>query len=388
MPSGCRFHPRCESATAQCRTVAPSLQAGGPEGRRELACWNPSTEVPAVVASFAPSLVPAVAVSAEPQREPLVEAVELTKMFATRRGLWGARSEVRALDRVSFAIRPGETMGLVGESGCGKSTLGRVLLRLEQPDSGHVRFDGRRLDALRGPERRRATQDMQMIFQDPYGSIDPRWTVHDVVAEPLVAQRRWKASELRERVEELLAWVGLPPRARTQYAHEFSGGQRQRIGIARAIALHPRFVVADEAVSALDISVQAQIVNLLTDLRRRLGLTSLFIAHGLDVVRHISDRIGVMYLGRLVETGPAEALFAHPAHPYSHALIASAPALGNKRRLPLAIPRGEIPSAAAPRSGCHFHPRCPAASERCRSEAPALQALDGERFVACHYPRL
>ena len=385
MPSGCRYHPRCESATERCKELAPRLETGS-DGRA-VACWNAGEEP--VEPRVSLRVIPEAdrVGSASEEATPLVEAVSLRKVFEGRRGLGGARVRVHALDGVSLAVRSGETLGLVGESGCGKSTLGRVLLGLESPNAGSVHYRGQRIDTLRGRKRRRLACDMQMIFQDPYGSIDPRWRVHDVVAEPLVAQGPWDAVKLRHRVEEVLESVGLPTSVRASYAHEFSGGQRQRIGIARAIASRPRFIVADEAVSALDLSVRAQIVNLLADLRETLGLTSLFIAHGLDVVRHISDRIGVMYLGRLVETGPADEVFARPAHPYSQALLGSAPTLGGKRHLPLAIPVGEAPSAAAPPPGCHFHPRCPAASDRCRTEAPVLQSIDSRRAVACHHPR-
>ncbi|HSY22518.1 MAG TPA: ABC transporter ATP-binding protein, partial [Polyangiaceae bacterium] len=385
MPSGCRFHPRCESATAQCKEAAPRLEESGDGGA--LACWNAQEEPIEPRVSLAVIRAEDPIVPNPDEATPLIEAVSLRKVFESRRGVGGSRVRVHALDGVSLAVRSGETWGLVGESGCGKSTLGRVLLGLESPNEGSVHYRGQRIDTVRSRERRRLAGEMQMIFQDPYGSIDPRWTVHDVVTEPLVAQAPWDAAKLRHRVEEVLDWVGLPATARTSYAHEFSGGQRQRIGIARAIASRPRFIVADEAVSALDLSVRAQIVNLLADLRGKLGLTSLFIAHGLDVVRHISDRIGVMYLGRLVETGPADEVFARPAHPYSHALLGSAPTLGGKRHLPLAVPIGEVPSAATPPSGCHFHPRCPAASDRCRTEAPVLQSIDSRRAVACHHPR-
>jgi peptide/nickel transport system ATP-binding protein len=385
MPSGCRFHPRCERATSRCKESAPRFETGS--DRHALACWNAVDEP--IEPRVSLSVIPAVALLAPNLEEstPLVEAVSLRKVYEGRRGLGGSRVRVHALDGVSLTVRSGETLGLVGESGCGKSTLGRVLLGLESPNGGSVRYRGRPIEALRGRARRRLAGEMQMIFQDPYGSIDPRWTVHDVVAEPLVAQAPWDAATLRERVEEVLDWVGLPKTARTSYVHEFSGGQRQRIGIARAIAPRPRFIVADEAVSALDLSVRAQIVNLLADLRDKLGLTSLFIAHGLDVVRHISDRIGVMYLGRVVETGPAGEVFARPAHPYSQALLGSAPAVDGRRRLPLAVPVGEVPSAAKPPPGCHFHPRCPSASDRCRIEAPVLQSIDARRAVACHHPR-
>jgi peptide/nickel transport system ATP-binding protein len=382
MPPGCRFHPRCAFATARCTAEAPAAAATSGDA----ACWHPVDEALAPSVSATTTGSPPATQSLAPP--PLVEAVRVSKSFAVGGGLLRRRIAVRALDDVSLTIGAGETLGLVGESGCGKSTLGRVLLGLEAPSGGEVRFEGRALSGLRGRARKRVRGDMQMVFQDPYGSIDPRWIVHDIVAEPLVSHRRWGAADLRKRVEELLALVGLPASAQRRHVHEFSGGQRQRIGIARAIALRPRFLVADEAVSALDLSVQAQIVNLLADLRERLGLTTLFIGHALAIVRHLSDRIGVMYLGRLVELGPADEVFARPAHPYTSALVASAPATGPTGRAPIVPPPGEVPSPTAPPSGCHFHPRCPVATERCRREAPSLTTIDARRLVACHHPRL
>jgi oligopeptide/dipeptide ABC transporter ATP-binding protein len=275
----------------------------------------------------------------------------------------------------------------VGESGCGKSTLGRVLLSLEPQSAGHVLFDGQPISALRGRALRAVRRNMQMIFQDPYDSIDPRWRAGDVVAEPLRAHEKLDARSLQLRVEELLELVGLPASARSRYAHEFSGGQRQRLGIARAIALHPQFIVADEAVSALDLSVQAQIINLLSDLRERLGLTTLFIGHGLHVVRHLSDRVGVMYLGRLVEVAPADELFRQPLHHYTRALLAAIPVADPQRRnAHVTAAASELPSPTQPPPGCHFHPRCPAASARCRQEAPLLKPHALLRSVACHHP--
>ncbi|MGD0677311.1 MAG: dipeptide ABC transporter ATP-binding protein [Polyangiaceae bacterium] len=381
VPPGCRFHPRCQLASARCAEESPPTDTFG---QREIACWHASENDPdsAVVAQGS-----RVETAGELPGAPLLEGVRLSKYFEARRSWFAARKRVCALDDVSLTIRKGETFGLVGESGCGKSTLGRVLLQLETPSSGQVRFDGQTVADLRGRERKRARRDMQMIFQDPSGSIDPRWTVHDVIAEPLVSHERWTRQALRARVDELLDLVGLDPSARAHYAHEFSGGQRQRIGIARAIALRPRFIVADEAVSALDLSVQAQIINLLADLRERLGLTSLFIGHGLNVVRHLSDRIGVMYLGRMVEVAPADDLFERPVHHYSHALLTSIPSPDPRRRRELIAPVGELPSPTAPPSGCHFHPRCPAATERCRREVPALAPIAPNRLVACHHPR-
>jgi peptide/nickel transport system ATP-binding protein len=393
MPSGCRFHPRCTLASPQCREHAPPPVVSGD---REVACWHPLEPELGLRDSW--RLVPAIAgdvhVASGERRDAgehapsvLVEASHIRKHFDSRRGWLGTGQRVSAVDDVSLEIARGETLGLVGESGCGKSTLGRVLLQLERASSGEVRFEGRLLAALRGAERKRVRREMQMIFQDPHGSIDPRWTVGDVIAEPLVAHDRPSRETLRTRVEELLDLVGLDPSSRTSFAHEFSGGQRQRIGIARAIALRPKFIVADEAVSALDLSVQAQVINLLGDLRERLGLTCMFIGHGLDVVRHLSDRIGVMYLGRLVEVAPAEELFRHPAHHYTRALISSIAVPDPNRRRELVPPTGELPSPTAPPPGCHFHPRCPAATDRCKTEAPPLRELGAGRLVACHHPR-
>jgi peptide/nickel transport system ATP-binding protein len=395
LPSGCRFHPRCPDASARCREETPLLVS---KGEREVACFLASGHGPSARRALHGAVVPLRVLASEGEsrvREgqaepgsavPVIQAVRISKHFGG--GGWFARGRrVRVLDDISLSVTPGETFGLVGESGCGKSTLGRILLDLEPPSSGEVRFDGRALRTLRGAERRRARREMQMIFQDPHGSIDPRWRVQDVIAEPLVAHGEKRGKALRERVEELLALVGLPASAGCRYAHEFSGGQRQRIGIARAIAQRPRFIVADEAVSALDLSVQAQIINLLLELRERLGLTCLFIGHGLNVVRHLSDRVGVMYLGRLLEVADADALFLRPAHHYTHALLAAVPTgVPGHGPNPLVV-AGELPSPSAPPAGCHFHPRCPAATARCKEEPPPLRSIEPGRLVACHHPR-
>ena len=386
MPSGCRFHPRCSLASERCRTEAPQLVN---LGERDVSCWHAFEPEPVqrVRLPVATAVRDAVTRASDSAERPLVEAVHVSKFFDSRRGLFAPSRRVHALDDFSLSVNPGETFGLVGESGCGKSTLGRLLLQLDFPSSGEIRFEGRSVRGLARTEQKRMRREMQMIFQDPYGSIDPRWTVGDVIAEPLLSHGQSDRKALRAEVEELLGLVGLQPSYRTRYAHEFSGGQRQRIGIARAIALRPKFILADEAVSALDLSVQAQIINLFMDLRERLGLTCLFIGHGLHLVRHLSDRVGVMYLGRLVEVAPAEALFEHPAHHYSQALLASSPIPDPTRRREFSAPLGELPSPTAPPSGCHFHPRCPAATERCRKEAPKLRELEPGRSVACHFPR-
>jgi oligopeptide/dipeptide ABC transporter ATP-binding protein len=316
---------------------------------------------------------------------PLVEARDLVKRFPVRGGLLDrGRGSVRAVESVSLAIQPGETLGLVGESGCGKSTLGRLLLRLLEPTAGEVVFDGRSLAGVPPREMRALRREMQVVFQDPYGSLNPRMRVADIVAEGLVIHRLGTRAEREARVAELLALVGLPPDAGRRYPHEFSGGQRQRIGIARALAVGPRFVVADEPVSALDVSIQAQIVNLLQDLRRRLGLTMLFISHDLRVVRHVSDRVAIMYLGRIVELGTRDQIFAAGRHPYTRALLAAVPrpdphARPDRQPLP-----GDVPNPADPPPGCAFHPRCPWAEERCRTTTPALVAGRDGHAVACH----
>jgi oligopeptide/dipeptide ABC transporter ATP-binding protein len=323
-------------------------------------------------------------------KQPLLEAVGLSKHFPRRTGsiLNRRTALLRAVDDVSFRIFPGETLGLVGESGCGKSTLGRLLIRLIEPTEGAILLDGEdiaRLPAATLREKRRA---MQIIFQDPYGALNPRMSVEDIIMEPLVIHGARADAATRARVAELLGLVGLPTRARDRFPHEFSGGQRQRIGIARALALHPRFIVCDEAVSALDVSVQAQIVNLLQDLQRELGLTYLFIAHDLGVVRHISDRVAVMYLGNIVELAPKTELYARPLHPYTQALLAAVPAShparrarNRERRLRVA---GDVPSALNPPSGCRFHTRCPLAMPICRSDPPPLVEAAPGHPVACH----
>jgi peptide/nickel transport system ATP-binding protein len=292
---------------------------------------------------------------------------------------------VQAVDGVDLTIERGQTYGLVGESGCGKSTLGRAVLQLSPVTEGSVRFDGIELTEL-PPERLRAMrQRMQMIFQDPMSSLDPRQNVESILTEGLAAHGIGASrSERRTLIGETLDAVGLPRWALSRYPHEFSGGQRQRIGIARALSVSPRFIVADEPVSALDVSVQAQIVNLLEDLQARLGLTYLFIAHDLSVVEHVSDRVAVMYLGRIVELAPADELYANPLHPYTRSLLAAVPIPDPRARRERVVLRGDIPSPAAPPSGCAFHPRCPIAVPACAEQAPELRDLGGGHFVACH----
>ncbi len=312
----------------------------------------------------------------------LLEIKDLKKYFPAARG-----QQVRAVDGVSFSIRRGETLGLVGESGCGKTTIGRTLLRLIEPTSGEIHFDGEDLLALDRSALRRLRRRMQIIFQDPYSSLNPRMTVGAIIGEPFVIHERLTRKEIQSRVAGLLTLVGLDPNYTGRYPHEFSGGQRQRIAIARALALRPDFVVADEPVSALDVSVQAQIVNLLQDLQSQLGLTYLFISHGLPVVEHISTRVGVMYLGKLVELAPAAEIYRKPLHPYTQALLASSPipdpVAGRDHRSRAEHLAGDVPTPLDPPPGCRFHTRCPHAFDECRKKEPTFAELEPGHWVAC-----
>jgi len=318
-------------------------------------------------------------------REDLLYVRNLKTHFPIRRGLFGrVIGHVKAVDGVGFSIPEGTTLGLVGESGCGKTTVGRTILRLIPATAGRVVFDGRNVFQARRAEMRRLRRDMQLIFQDPYGSLNPRMTVGNIIGEALTAHSLARGRRRRDRVVELLERVGLAAHHAGRYPHEFSGGQRQRIGIARALALQPRFIVCDEPVSALDVSIQSQIVNLLQDLQDQLGLTLLFIAHDLAVIEHLCDAVAVMYLGRIVEYAPARDLYAAPRHPYTQALLQAVPRPDPTRRHRPTL-HGEVPSPADPPPGCHFHPRCPFAEDRCRSEDQTLLRIPGQtdHRVAC-----
>src|SRR6478672_6077375 len=323
----------------------------------------------------------------------LVEVEGLKVYFPIRAGIFKTiKGTVKAVDDVSFEVRRGETLGLVGESGCGKSTTGRAMIRLREPTGGTVKFDGVDLTSLKSEDLRRLRRRMQIIFQDPYGSLDPRMTVGAIISEPLETHGLAKGPARRERVAELLKMVGLDPTYVNRYPHEFSGGQRQRIGVARALAVEPEFIVCDEPISALDVSIQAQVLNLLTDLRQQLGLTYLFIAHDLSVVKHISDRVAVMYLGKIVEIGPPDVMYANPGHPYSRALLSAVPVpdpvLERKRKR--VILTGDVPSPVNPPEGCRFHTRCwlyerLGQPEQCRTIDPPIRTLTGDHGAACHF---
>lgn len=317
----------------------------------------------------------------------LVKISNLKKHFPIKSGFFNREiGSIKALDGIDLEVQEGETLGLVGESGCGKSTLGRVLLKLLPASSGKVEFMGRDMQGLSESQMKEMRKNIQIVFQNPYASLDPRMTIRDILSEPFQVHGIASGAELNKKVDELISLVGLPVAMLDRYPHEFSGGQRQRIGIARALALRPKLIVADEPVSALDVSVQAQILNLLLNLKKEFNLTYLFIAHNLDVVRYISDRVAVMYLGRVVEIGDCQAVYNKPLHPYSKALISAAPVpdpeYAHSDRIILS---GDLPSPANPPSGCRFHTRCPMAQDKCKVDDPVLREIEPGHFSACHF---
>jgi peptide/nickel transport system ATP-binding protein len=411
----CRFAPRCQFAQPDCESADPELRPAGTELRpagtelraagTELraagtgfpaagqahahACLHPRQPGAAAVASGAPRDIREAAIVAESPGEPLLELSAVVKQFGLRaKTPLGQGRTVHAVSGVTLTVRAGETFGIVGESGCGKTTLGRVLVGLERPTSGSVTFGGRDLGRMRGAEFRRHRRDLQMMFQDSAAALDPRMPVSALVAEPLDIQHVGTRRDRRAAVAELLDAVGLPADAARRYAHEFSGGQRQRIAMARALALHPKVVVADEPVSSLDVSVQAQILNLMRSLQDRFGLTYVVISHDLSVLKYLADRIGVMYLGIMVEVGTSDEVYGAPRHPYTAGLIEAIPLpdpAGERAKTAVRL-GGELPSAISPPSGCRFRTRCPLATDRCAQEAPVLTESGGRHAVACHYP--
>jgi peptide/nickel transport system ATP-binding protein len=382
-PHGCRFAPRCRFAEDDCRANDPDLFEHEPHHAH--ACFHPVTEDAELEVGERIGGATAIVRSSEV----LLSVEGLVKDFPMSKGVFSRVSgHVSAVAGVNFDIRKGQTLGLVGESGCGKTTTGRLVVGLEEPTAGTIRFAGKDLDAMPRKERAAARRQIQFMFQDPYSSLNPRMRVGAILREPLQIQKVGDQRSQRKRIAELLDEVGLPRNAVERYPHEFSGGQRQRIGLARALALNPALIVADEPVSALDVSIQAQILNQMRELQRELGLTYIVISHDLSVIRYLSDRIGVMYLGKLVEEGPSEDVATHPLHPYTHGLIETIPVADPvreraKEKEPL---RGELPSAVDPPSGCRFRTRCPLAQDVCAEVEPPLRVLRPGHRVACHFP--
>ncbi len=403
--TGCRFAPRCQYAQPDCRETDPAL--AGPDTAHEFACFHPTAisaddlsaidslgRAEAAEAGPTPEAVPpvltlSVAAPGDPGSAvaPLLQLTGVGKEFPVTSGVFQRRTgSVKAVTDVSFEIRPGETFGLVGESGCGKTTIGRMMVALERPTAGKIEFAGNELDALTSKQIRKLRSDLQLVFQDPYASLDPRMRVGTILREPLAIQAIGTRDEQRVRTVELLDEVGLSQSALDRFPHEFSGGQRQRIGLARALALNPRLIVADEPVSALDVSIRSQILNLMKRLQADHALTYLVISHDLSVVRYMADRIGVMYLGRLVEIGTVADVYEQAAHPYTAGLLASIPVPSPQRTRPAAGVQGELPSALNPPSGCVFRTRCPSAQAICSEERPPSLSFGGEHRAACHFP--
>jgi peptide/nickel transport system ATP-binding protein len=385
---GCRFAPRCEYATDQCRRVDPPLTMSGD---RAYACFHPvAGPKPVVVRSATVVSTPGSSATApRSERKELLRVEGLIKEFPVKSGLVRHKvGAVSAVADVSFSVNEGETFGLVGESGCGKTTIGRLVIGLEPPTGGKVFFDGNLVSAKDHHASREERRDRQMMFQDPYSSLDPRMKVGQVVGEPLMVQKEGNREQRRRKVNELLLSVGLEPVAADRYPHEFSGGQRQRIGLARALALNPRLIVADEPVSALDVSIQAQILNLMKELQAEHGLAYVMVSHDLAVVYYMADTIGVMYLGKIVEIGDAESVFRQPAHPYTQGLLDAVPVPDPKeaRARRGRQVTGELPSAVNPPSGCRFRTRCPRAEGICANEEPPLQFFGPTHQAACHFP--
>ncbi|ALF11099.1 MULTISPECIES: ABC transporter ATP-binding protein [Bacillales] len=323
------------------------------------------------------------------KKESLMEIKRLRKYYPIKKNFFqklkGEKNGIiKAVDDVNFTIYRGETLALVGESGCGKSTTGRSILRLIEPTNGEVYFEGKNILKYSEEELKMARREMQIVFQDPYASLHPRMTVEEIIMEPLTIHRIGKLSERKKKVEELMETVGLSPKMKDRYPHEFSGGQRQRIGIAKALALNPKLVICDEPVSALDVSVQAQVINLLKDLQQKYSLTYLFISHDLSVVKHISDRVGVMYLGKLVEIAHTSELFERPSHPYTQALLSARPVINKEERRERIVLEGELPSPLNPPRGCRFHTRCPFKIAKCEEEEPVMKDIGGGHYLACH----